>query len=457
MYLRYKKGNFQHFDQSDKKWYNVGSGVGTGDFAMNQNYDINATDLVIPGCVEYVKDGLYCSFYDGYEYNIPYANLTKNSSGTYQTTSVSKYPISITPSSDNKKRPFIYGTEIIGVTLRHVTFQEGVKQIGYKAFYGQSKLDRIDFPESLEWVHQEAFRFTEWFNRQPFGPVYCGNVLYRYIPNDNYYSLTKELIIKKGTKSISSRAFSRLGYNSDGIVGFTNIVLPESLIGIGDYAFSCMNNRYNYEGEACTINIPDNVTWIGKGAFQSSRINITNLPPYLWEIQDSTFDSSIISEVMIPSATLYIGVKAFYGSKLHILSFESNSNLKSIRNQAFENCNIGSVLLPEGLQIIGDRAFANNTSLTDVYIPSTVTNISSTSFSGCNALTNVTIGKDFKGHILDISASTKYSANTLENIIDNLADNTGLDSHLLRVGSTNIAKISQEKLAEVTNKNWTIS
>ena len=56
----------------------------------------------------------------------------------------------------------------------------------------------------------------------------------------------------------------------------------------------------------------------------------------------------------------------------------------------------------------------------------------------------------------DISASTKFSQETLEALIDNLADLTGKTAQNFIMGSTNLRKVSQEKKDLATAKNWSL-
>ena len=51
----------------------------------------------------------------------------------------------------------------------------------------------------------------------------------------------------------------------------------------------------------------------------------------------------------------------------------------------------GSVVIPDGVMIIGDSAFFECNKLTDVVIPDSVTDIGNTAFFGCSKLTNVVI------------------------------------------------------------------
>jgi hypothetical protein len=65
----------------------------------------------------------------------------------------------------------------------------------------------------------------------------------------------------------------------------------------------------------------------------------------------------------------------------------------SIGNSAFLNCsNLTSILLPEGLSNIDVQAFTD-CGLTNIIIPDSVTNIGQSAFLNCSSLTGVTIGK----------------------------------------------------------------
>ena len=57
----------------------------------------------------------------------------------------------------------------------------------------------------------------------------------------------------------------------------------------------------------------------------------------------------------------------------------------------------------------------------------------------------------------NISSSTKFSQETLEALIDNLVDLTGQTAQTFTMGSTNLAKVSQEKKDLATSKNWSLN
>ena len=85
---------------------------------------------------------------------------------------------------------------------------------------------------------------------------------------------------------------------------------------------------------------------------------------------------------------------------------------------------------------------------------SSATSMSNT-FSSCSYLefltmTNIKVS-------FNINSSTKFSQETLEALIDNLVDLTGQTAQTFTMGSTNLAKVSQEKKDLATSKNWSLN
>lgn len=85
---------------------------------------------------------------------------------------------------------------------------------------------------------------------------------------------------------------------------------------------------------------------------------------------------------------------------------------------------------------------------------SNVTDMSSM-FHICNYLEFLTMANIKVS--FSISSSTKFSQETLEALIDNLVDLTGQDAQTFTMGSTNLAKVSQEKKDLATEKNWSLA
>ncbi|MEF2919691.1 MAG: hypothetical protein U0O22_04385, partial [Acutalibacteraceae bacterium] len=64
---------------------------------------------------------------------------------------------------------------------------------------------------------------------------------------------------------------------------------------------------------------------------------------------------------------------------------------------------------------------------------------------------------NFNTNGLNLSSSNKFTAETLVEILENLADRTGLASgYYISLGTANLEKLTDEQIAIATSKNWTI-
>ena len=86
-----------------------------------------------------------------------------------------------------------------------------------------------------------------------------------------------------------------------------------------------------------------------------------------------------------------IGAHAFYENTT-ITGVVLPDSITTISDSAFDGCTVlASINLPEGLTTIGEGAF-NSVSIASIVIPASVTTIPDWAFSGCSSLTSVTIG-----------------------------------------------------------------
>lgn len=180
----------------------------------------------------------------------------------------------------------------------------------------------------------------------------------------------------------------------------------------------------------------------GKGG---SFLNL-NIPSGVTAIRDYAFykfktASYSLRKVVIPSTVRIIGYGAFYNSG--VTTFE----------------------IEKGVTTLGGGAFAHNSSLTTVNLPNSITQIRFglelveyiDPFYECTKLQYVTFEDGFNCNDLVLSASTKYSADTIVSWLNALNDRTGLSAYTLIIGSTNIAKLTAQEIAIATNKNWNLA
>ena len=140
-----------------------------------------------------------------------------------------------------------------------------------------------------------------------------------------------------------------------------NIVLPDGLTSIGDYAFL-------YFQTLPSIIIPEGVTSIGNGAFQ----NCNNL-----------------LSANIPSSVTSIGAGAFYWCGISSINIPEGVTI--INDFTFHQCfNLTSINIPEGVASIGMYVFRYCEDLASVTIPTSVTSIGDAAFYDCLSLKEIT-------------------------------------------------------------------
>ena len=172
--------------------------------------------------------------------------------------------------------------------LTSVVLPNGLKSIGYYAF-GLSGLTNINIPSSVTYLDGRAFHWTPWEDNLDGGYIIVGDhVLIGYYDDNTYLNGTA--IIPEGVKYIAPNAF---GYDWMEDVYFgnvekiTDIVLPDSLLEIGYWAFD--NQKFD------TINIPANVRYIESGAFSECA----NLKTVYFEGNAPVLDEEVFYDKVI--------------------------------------------------------------------------------------------------------------------------------------------------------------
>ena len=270
---------------------------------------------------------------------------------------------------------------------------ESITSIGHYAFQWCAKLTNIQIPASVTYVGTRAFRNTPiCVNVDPMagGVVYLGDWAVDYFPSAISALLGTDIsaVVKDGTKGIASYTFS-----------YRPIV---------------------------NISIADSVEYICKGAFYSCKTYNINIPKSLKHLGDYAFygceETNFGDEnfaLVLPEGTNYIGRSAFYGC-LNIVSATIPGTVEYIGPYAFYNCEKlgaiagvvmptdevdengdpivemiqldGTLVLQDGVQSIGERAFQGCVGLREIAIPDSVTNLGAYAFYQCEKLEKVSIG-----------------------------------------------------------------
>ncbi len=209
--------------------------------------------------------------------------------------------------------------------LTSIVIPEGVTSIGVWAFDGCTALANITLPDSLEFIDQDAFKDTAWYNAQPVGEIaYIGDFVYKFKADSaNMLPDGTEIVFKAGTKGIGQSAF----YNQAGI---TAITLPSSIQHIGMYAFEkCPNlKKVNITDIAAFCGISTFLTgvfWFSLPDLYLNGVLVTDLviPDGVTEIKDYVFNRcGSIESVRIPASVVKLGHNALTAANIKDVYYE---------------------------------------------------------------------------------------------------------------------------------------
>lgn len=108
-------------------------------------------------------------------------------------------------------------------------------------------------------------------------------------------------------------------------------------------------------------------------------------------IDDNAFERCDLTSVLIPETIRSIGEEAFQScSSLKTVTIKSE--LKEIKEYTFEDCeSLTKIIIPDSVTEIGSYSFANCTNLESITLPDSLTRILGSAFEGCESLSKITI------------------------------------------------------------------
>ena len=172
----------------------------------------------------------------------------------------------------------------------------------------------------------------------------------------------------------------------DGCRSLTSVVIPSSIIRIGNGAF-----------HGCTtlpsITIPNSVVSIGDEAFSyCSGLSSITIPNSVTSIGDNAFSyCSGLTSVTIPNSVTSISNYCFAGCS-GLVSVSIPNSVIGIGNHAFSDCDqLASVVIPSSVESIGDYAFSHCLRLTSIDLGENVINIGNSAFYECGIIGGVVI------------------------------------------------------------------
>ena len=320
----------------------------------------------------------------------------------------------------------------------------GIKKIGYRAFYHCTLTNGLKLPEGIEEIADEAFTGCTGYSElvlpaslkklgkdvfsekkvdmtfrisavmamrgQNTKPTFTSikvNPANKYFDSredcnalirtkDNTLLLACEnSFIPQSVKAIGDGAFK-------GLKGNKEIVLPKGLEYVGEEAFA------NYVSVA-PLSLPSTVKFIGASAFVECKMAPDLVVSgKVKEIGDHAFEySEGIKTISIGKGVKHIGIGAFqglenvetvvipdgvekignfcFGSCSNLTSVSLPTSLKEIGGGAFQNTGLKEIEIPSGVKVI-ERYTFQSYQLVKVSLPKTLKRIESYAFSGCAML-----------------------------------------------------------------------
>lgn len=282
-------------------------------------------------------------------------------------------------------------------SLTNITFTPTTTNIGASAFAGCKKLNYIEFPESLDRINTNAFYLCTGLSNL----IFPDNLtIIRTGAFQDCTGLTNiSFSIDSKLHTVGAGAFS----NCDKI---TDIIFPTNLTLVASHAF-----RYNYsltnvvfrtpldvgnlqlnfsafrtDTNLTTIDFGENLGYIGLSAFQNCEsLKSISLPANTTSVIYSAFGfcPALTNIEVDPNNN-----KLFVTNGLLV---KSNATTTVVNGNTIEtnrlviNCSINTnnIVIPDGIHSIETHAFTERYNITNVVIPSSLTNIGYSLFSRC--------------------------------------------------------------------------
>ncbi len=307
--------------------------------------------------------------------------------------------------------------------IESITIPDTIKKIGNNAFVGCNKLEAVYITNLAAWCTTSFFNYSS--NPLEYAKkLYLNNSLISelYIPNDieiisnwafaQCVSITK-VSIGNNVKKIGRGAFSAC-------INLQSVIVSENIIEIDDCAFQFCRNLLN-------IHIGSTVERIGNRAFYNcskllknidgilyvdgwivgadENIQVANIVGYSVGIADMAFyNCKELTKVIIGSKVSIIGKNTFLNcdniecievSDLNLNYKSVDGNLYSRDGKVLIKYSAGNkmttLLIPDGVTIVGESAVQNAIYLSNIIIPHGVLNIEYNAFVGCINLIDINL------------------------------------------------------------------
>ena len=245
------------------------------------------------------------------------------------------------------------------------------KTVGYSAFWDCRGLEEVVL-DGVETVEENAFYGCRKLTR-----LELGNAL-KTVESSSFDSIAiTKLVIPESMTKFNCSAFY-------GCSSLTEVVIPDSVTEISGRFYRCNNLK--------KVTLGNGVKKLGREVFgqKIQQIHIKDIDAWL-SIKRELGLTDNDTEYDKENPNFYDGAKLYLNGE-QVTSINVDKGTKKIEAYAFKGIvGIKSVVLPEGLESIGDQAF-RGAEIRKLIIPDSVKSIGSRCFFECKKLKSVVIG-----------------------------------------------------------------
>lgn len=278
-------------------------------------------------------------------------------------------------------------------------------------------------------------------------------------------------VLDADAKTCETKAGTRndLGYTISGNNCEGDITIPSIVSdGTDNYTVTAIGEESFFDcSELTSIILPESIISIGSRAFHGCENLISiNIPEGVTSIESYVFYNCYnLPSLTLPDRVTSIGTCAFYGC-LNLTSINIPAGVTVIEDYTFSSCiSLPSITLPAGLTSIGRSAFSACESLTSLTIPEGATSIGEHAFGSCTSMTSINIPE----RVTSIEMRTFDGCSSLTSInipegVTSIGDNafqecTSLTSINIPDGVTSFGKCVFEGCSSLTSiqipERWT--
>ena len=362
----------------------------------------NLTNIALPEGIERIQYGAFQDCYNLKNINIP-TGITEISQWTFgDNYGLTKIEIPTTVTTIGYAAFYdCYGLEDIYICNleSNITFGEEWNN-GVNAYihYGDCKHDIVNE------MFEEGLYLEEVSNNLEEGKIPCRNNYQFKLVDENGEIVKNKVVILRtqGRKINSADVEYGILPNQEGIYTIENVDRKKTIVNAVD-----LTNGMNL------IATDENgITW--NYTYQDEKATNVHC------------ESGVLGEkVVIP------GVLDIYP----VVSLQNNqgSGRNIFAKKDYEsNTTVKEVIIPQGLETIGDRAFRGCANIESIEIPSTVTSIGESAFSNCNSLTSI----ELPSSIVNVGyRAFEYCEKLTDIYVDNIKSNVTFD-YILSTGSS---------------------